>query len=68
MGQGRTTGQRLIHRLHFEVLSITLEKGRCPQCGEDIPGIWWEGDRPISSISSTPRFLPPYNPSDDYPY
>lgn len=35
-------GKQLIHRMHFQVLSMALEEGKCPQCGEEIPGIWWD--------------------------
>ena len=60
-------GKRLIHRVHFEALANALEEGKCPECGEEIPGIWWEGDVPISSTRSTPRLLPRYSSSNYYP-
>ena len=33
-------GRRLIHRVHFQVLSNNVVKGRCKFCGYRIPGIW----------------------------
>jgi len=33
-------GKRLIHRVHFAVLSNEIVDGRCKFCGESIPGIW----------------------------
>lgn len=33
-------GERLIHREHFAVLANHVQKGRCPHCGRDIPGVW----------------------------
>jgi len=33
-------GRRLIHRIHFSVLSNDVKEGRCPYCGCEIPGIW----------------------------
>jgi len=57
-------GKRLIHRTHFQVLSMEIQEGSCPQCGEEIPGIWWEGDRP--KARSAPRLLYPYS-SSGYP-
>ena len=33
-------GERLIHRVHFTVLSEGIEGGRCKFCGHKIPGIW----------------------------
>ncbi len=35
-------GQRIIHRIHFTVLSLDVVKGRCRFCGREIPGIWWD--------------------------
>ncbi len=32
--------KRLIHRVHFSVLSNNLENGRCNSCGYQIHGIW----------------------------
>jgi pyruvate formate lyase activating enzyme len=32
--------KRLIHRIHFQVLSNNIKNGRCKFCGEKIPGIW----------------------------
>ena len=34
-------GQTLIHRVHFAVLELALDQGKCPRCGLSIPGIWW---------------------------
>jgi pyruvate formate lyase activating enzyme len=31
---------RLIHRIHFEVMYNKIEDGKCPGCGEQIPGLW----------------------------
>jgi len=55
-------GKRLIHRTHFQVHSIEIKGGRCPQCGEEIPGIWWEGDQPPARSD-----FRPYSPYR-YPY
>ena len=33
-------GERLIHRIHFTVLSNNLTEGNCKFCGHKIPGIW----------------------------
>jgi len=33
-------GERVIRRVHFYVLSLNLEDGRCRFCGHKIPGIW----------------------------
>lgn len=33
-------GQRLIHRVHFTVLSNGIKNGKCSSCGHKIPGIW----------------------------
>jgi len=35
-------GERIIGRVHFAVLSLNVEKGKCPSCGHSIPGIWWD--------------------------
>lgn len=32
--------KRLIHRVHFQVLSNNIVDGKCKFCGEEIPGIW----------------------------
>lgn len=32
--------KRLIHRIHFRVLSNNIEDGKCKFCGYPIPGIW----------------------------
>ncbi|MBA2124514.1 AmmeMemoRadiSam system radical SAM enzyme [bacterium Unc6] len=32
--------KKLIHRLHFTVLSNNIKEGRCKFCGHKIPGIW----------------------------
>lgn len=31
---------KLIHRVHFNVLSVNIYEGRCESCGEEIPGVW----------------------------
>jgi pyruvate formate lyase activating enzyme len=31
---------KLIHRVHFAVLSNQVKRGRCPSCAYPIPGIW----------------------------
>ena len=33
-------GKRLIHRVHFQVLSNHLNEGQCKFCGYRLPGIW----------------------------
>jgi len=33
-------GERIIHRVHFSVLSLDVEDGKCRFCGHQIPGIW----------------------------
>ncbi|MFC1800110.1 AmmeMemoRadiSam system radical SAM enzyme [Candidatus Eisenbacteria bacterium] len=33
-------GEMVIKRVGYRVLSITLEDGKCPSCGIEIPGIW----------------------------
>ena len=33
-------GKRLIHRIHFHVLSNKIKDGKCRFCGHHIPGIW----------------------------
>jgi len=33
-------GEKLIHRIHFSVLSNSIEDGKCGYCGHKIPGIW----------------------------
>ncbi len=33
-------GNKIIARLHFTVLSLNVEKGKCLFCGHSIPGIW----------------------------
>ena len=33
-------GKRIIKRVHFSVLSLDVEKGRCRFCGHPIPGVW----------------------------
>ncbi len=33
-------GERLIHRIHFQVLKNDVANGRCKSCGHKIPGIW----------------------------
>jgi len=35
-------GERIIHRVHFGMLSIDMEHGKCRFCGHEIPGIWWD--------------------------
>jgi pyruvate formate lyase activating enzyme len=35
-------GERIIHRMHFSVLSTEIEGGKCRFCGHEIPGIWWD--------------------------
>jgi pyruvate formate lyase activating enzyme len=36
-------GEKIIERVHFAVLSMVVEEGKCPSCGHSIPGIWWDG-------------------------
>jgi pyruvate formate lyase activating enzyme len=33
-------GQVVIERVHFCVVDLKLDHGRCPSCGHEIPGIW----------------------------
>jgi len=33
-------GKKIIARLHFTVLSLNVEQGKCRFCGHSIPGIW----------------------------
>lgn len=33
-------GKRLIHRIHFNILSNEIVNGNCKFCHKDIPGIW----------------------------
>ena len=35
-------GKQIIHRVHFAVLSMEIEHGKCRFCGHEIPGIWWD--------------------------
>ena len=35
-------GEKIIGRVHFAVLSLDVEKGKCRFCGHSIPGIWWD--------------------------
>jgi pyruvate formate lyase activating enzyme len=35
-------GEKIIERLHFAVLSLDVERGKCGSCGHRIPGIWWD--------------------------
>jgi pyruvate formate lyase activating enzyme len=32
--------ERIIHRVHFAVLSMEIEHGKCRFCGHEVPGIW----------------------------
>jgi pyruvate formate lyase activating enzyme len=34
-------GEKIIERVHFAVLSLDVEEGKCRFCGHRIPGIWW---------------------------
>ena len=33
-------GKKIIGRMHFEVLSLDVEQGKCRFCGHSIPGVW----------------------------
>ena len=33
-------GKLLVERMHFFTLRVNLKEGKCPYCGEPIPGIW----------------------------
>jgi len=33
---------RIVHRVHFSVLLMDIEGGKCQFCGHEIPGIWWD--------------------------
>jgi len=35
-------GETLIFRIHFAVMELKLDQGKCPACGHEIPGIWWD--------------------------
>jgi pyruvate formate lyase activating enzyme len=35
-------GEKIIERMHFAVLSLDVEEGKCRFCGHSIPGIWWD--------------------------
>jgi pyruvate formate lyase activating enzyme len=35
-------GRWIIHRVHFSVVSMDVESGKCRFCGYEIPGIWWD--------------------------
>jgi pyruvate formate lyase activating enzyme len=37
-----TCGKAIISRIHFSVLSLDVEHGKCRFCGHEIPGIWWD--------------------------
>lgn len=32
----------IISRIHFSVISLDVEHGKCRFCGHEIPGIWWD--------------------------
>ena len=32
--------KRLVRRIHFAILENRIKEGRCPFCGEKIPGLW----------------------------
>lgn len=32
--------KRLIHRVHFNVISNKIDNGNCPSCAHPIPGVW----------------------------
>ena len=36
--------KRLIHRIHFQVLSNNIKDGKCRFCGHKIPGIWGDAN------------------------
>jgi pyruvate formate lyase activating enzyme len=33
-------GEKIMERVHFSVLSLDVEKGKCRFCGHRIPGVW----------------------------
>lgn len=33
-------GEKIIERVHFAVISLNIEQGKCGFCGHQIPGIW----------------------------
>jgi pyruvate formate lyase activating enzyme len=33
-------GEKIIERLHFAVLSLQVQEGKCRFCGHSIPGVW----------------------------
>jgi len=35
-------GEMLISRIHFAVIEVNLDHGKCPACDQEIPGIWWD--------------------------
>jgi pyruvate formate lyase activating enzyme len=35
-------GRVIIERVHFGVVSLDVQEGKCRFCGHGIPGIWWD--------------------------
>jgi pyruvate formate lyase activating enzyme len=35
-------GEKIIQRMHFSVIALDVERGKCRFCGHHIPGIWWD--------------------------
>jgi pyruvate formate lyase activating enzyme len=35
-------GEKIIERMHFSVIALDVERGKCRFCGHRIPGIWWD--------------------------
>jgi len=33
-------GRTLLRRVGFQVIQNTLASGRCPSCGQALPGVW----------------------------
>ncbi|GAB4277738.1 MAG: AmmeMemoRadiSam system radical SAM enzyme [Candidatus Rifleibacteriota bacterium] len=42
-------GKKVIERLGFQVLRSVLTKGKCPDCGYQIPGVWLD-DLPTGNV------------------
>ncbi len=53
-------GRPIIVRQGFAVLEYRLKGGACAYCGESIPGVWWPGEPPRSSIMPMPLGRPDY--------
>ena len=34
--------KKIIERIHFDLIRLDVEQGKCRFCGHPIPGIWWD--------------------------